>query len=309
MTDHAPDIRRVFDRALLGRRRARAAATLADADFLLAEASHAIADRLAVVLRDFPLAVCLGAQDGRLPRALADNGRIGTVISTESCSKLLPRLPRPRLAADEEALPFAEESLDLVVSPLSLHWVNDLPGTLAQIRRALKPDGLFLAALFGGGTLSELRASLLQAEADLLGGASPRVDPFLDVRDAGGLLQRAGFALPVVDTDTLSVRYGDPLRLLRDLRAMGWTNVLSGRSRKPLRRDVLLRTIEVYAERHADPDGRVRASFEFVHLSGWAPHDRQQQPLRPGSARMRLADALGTRELPAGEKTGGRSAS
>lgn len=309
MTDHTPDTRQVFDRALLARRRARAFATLADADFLLAEASDAIADRLAVVLRDFPLAVCLGAHDGRLPRALADNRRIGTVVSTECCSALLPKLPPPKLAADEEVLPFAEESLDLVVSPLSLHWVNDVPGALAQVRRALKPDGLFLAVLFGGGTLRELRASLLQAEADLLGGASPRVDPFLDVRDAGGLLQRAGFALPVVDTDTLTVRYGDPFRLLHDLRAMGWTNVLSGRSRKPLRRDVLVRALEVYADRHADADGRVRASFEFVHLSGWAPHDSQQQPLRPGSARMRLADALGTRELPAGEKTGGGTAS
>lgn len=305
MTDHDLDIRRVFDRALLARRRTRAAATLADADFLLAEACDAIADRLAVVLRDFPLAMCLGAQDGRLPRALAHNDRIGTVVSTENCPALLPKLPPPRLVADEEALPFAEESLDLVVSPLSLHWVNDLPGTLAQVRKALRPDGLFLAVLFGGGTLRELRASLLQAEADLLGGASPRIDPFLDVRDAGGLLQRAGFALPVVDTDTLTVRYRDPFRLLRDLRAMGWTNVLTGRSRRPLRRDVLVRAIEVYAEGHSDADGRVRASFEFVHLSGWAPHGSQQQPLRPGSARMRLADALGTSELPAGETTGG----
>lgn len=304
MSDHTPDIRCVFDRALVSRRRGRAATTLPGADFLLAEATRAIADRLAVVLRDFPRAVCLGAQDGRLSRALAENRRVGTVISTESCAALLTALPCPRLAADEEVLPFEAGSLDLVVSPLSLHWVNDLPGTLAQVRRALRPDGLFLAVLFGGGTLRELRESLLQAEADLVGGASLRIDPFLDVREAGGLLQRAGFALPVADTETLTVRYADPLGLLDDLRAMGWTNALAGRSRRPLRRDVLTRALEVYARRHQDPDGRVRASFEFVHLSGWAPHESQQQPLRPGTARMRLAEALGTRELPAGEKAG-----
>ncbi len=304
MSDDTPDLRRVFDRALIARRRGRAASTLPDADFLLTEATQAIAERLAVVLRDFPRAVCLGAQDGRLARALADDRRIGTVISTESCPAMLAGLPHPRLAADEEILPFAAASLDLVVAPLSLHWVNDLPGTLAQIRRALRPDGLFLAVLFGGGTLRELRGSLLQAEADLVGGASLRIDPFLDVRDAGGLLQRAGFALPVADTEMLTVRYADPLRLLADLRAMGWTNALAGRSRRPLRRDVLARALEIYAERHHDPDGRIRASFEFVHLSGWAPHESQQQPLRPGTARMRLAEALGTREQPAGDKAG-----
>ena len=200
------------------------------------------------------------------------------------------------LVADEEALPFAAASFDLVVSALSLQWANDLPGALVQIRRTLVPDGLFLAALVGGQSLTELRTALTAAEAELTGGASPRVAPFADVRDLGGLLQRAGFALPVTDVEPVIVRYSSMLALMQDLRAMGATNALAERSRLPLRRAVLMRAAEIYAARFGDPDGRLRATFEIVWLSGWAPHESQQKPLTPGSARMRLADALNARE-------------
>jgi SAM-dependent methyltransferase len=208
------------------------------------------------------------------------------------------------VAADEEALPFADASLDLAVSALALQWVNDLPGTLAQIRRALKPDGLFLAALLGGETLTELRQSFAAAEAEIEGGISPRVAPFGDVRELGGLLQRAGLALPVADVDRLIVRYATPFDLIRDLRGMGATNALIERRRVSLKRATLQRMAEIYAGRFSDPDGRLRATFDIVWLSGWAPHESQQQPLKPGSAKSRLADALKTIELPAGEKPG-----
>jgi len=200
------------------------------------------------------------------------------------------------VVADAEALPFRDASLDLVVSFLALQFVNDLPGTLIQIRRALKPDGLLLAALAGGDTLIELRQAFAAAEAEIEDGVSPRVAPFSDVRDMGALLQRAGFALPVTDVDRIIVRYRSPLALMHDLRRMGATNPLVERSRRPLKRAILLRMMEIYAERFSDPDGRVRATFEIVWLSGWAPHVSQQKPLAPGSARQRLADALGTRE-------------
>jgi SAM-dependent methyltransferase len=201
-------------------------------------------------------------------------------------------------------LPFADGALDLVVSALALQFVNDLPGTLMQIRRTLKPDGLFLGALLGGETLTELRQSFAAAESEVEGGASPRVAPFADLRDAGALLQRAEFTLPVADVERLTVRYGSAFDLMRDLRRMGATNALYARRRAPLRRATLLRMAEIYAERFADPDGRVRASFEIIWLSGWAPHPGQQQPLKPGAATARLADALGTREISAGEKAG-----
>jgi SAM-dependent methyltransferase len=201
-----------------------------------------------------------------------------------------------RLAADEEALPFAPASFDLVVSALALQGVNDLPGALLQIRRALAPDGLFMGCLIGGQSLQELRLAFAEAEEAITGGVSPRVAPFADLRDMGGLLQRAGFALPVTDVDTITVRYGSIFGLLRDLRAMGATNALVARDRRPLRRAVLMRAAEIYHSRFADPDGRLRATFEFVWLSGWAPHESQQKPLQPGSAKARLADALGAVE-------------
>jgi SAM-dependent methyltransferase len=220
-------------------------------------------------------------------RVLAASGKVGAIAD---------------VIADEETLPFASGSLDLVVSALSLQFVNDLPGTLVQIRRALKPDGLFMAASVGGDTLTELREAFAQAESEIEGGASPRVAPFADLREWGALLQRAGFALPVADVDRLTVRYNSVVDLMQDLRRMGATNILTERRRRPLRRATLQRLTEIYARRFADPDGRLRATFEIIWLSGWAPHESQQKPLKPGAAAHRLADALGTREIPAGEK-------
>ena len=230
--------------------------------------------------------------------------RVGHLIESDLSGAMLARRPGPRVQLDEERLPFADESLDLVVSTLALHWVNDLPGALIQIRRALKPDGLFMGALLGGSTLTELRQALTEAEAELTGGAGLRIAPFADTFDAAGLLQRAGFALPVADLDRVRVRYAHPLKLIADLKAMGETNALTDRARRPLSRAVLARACEIYAARFAEPDGRVVATFDIVTMTGWAPHPDQQKPLKPGSAKMRLADALGTTEQPTGDTAG-----
>jgi SAM-dependent methyltransferase len=277
----------VFDRALVRRRLARALAG-PYADFLLARAAEDLRERLATVLRSFPLALDLGTPTRAAVAVLGE--KAGSVV------RLAP-LPEPgAVVGDEERLPFAGERFDLAVSLLALHAVNDLPGALVQIRRALKPDGLFMGCLLGGATLMELRHAFTQAEADLEGGASPRVAPFADVRELGGLLQRAGLALPVADSEVVRVRYSDPFGLMRDLRAMGFTSALHDRRRTPLRRATLMRAAALYAERFADSDGRIPATFELVWLSGWAPHESQQKPLRPGSAQIRLADALGVKE-------------
>jgi SAM-dependent methyltransferase len=292
----------VFDRELLRRRRARALA-LGPSTFLLDRVADDLAERLAAVLRRFELAIDLGTPTDAVRRALAATGKVEAIVAVDP---LAPDVSDglPAVAADEEALPFRAGALDLVVSALSLQFVNDLPGALIQIRHALKPDGLFLAALAGGDTLSELRQSFAAAEAEVEGGASPRVAPLADLRQLGALLQRAGFALPVADVERLTVRYGSPIALMHDLRRMGATNALLERRRRPLRRATLDRMMAIYGERFADPDGRVRATFEIVLLSGWAPHESQQQPLRPGTARQRLADALGAKERSAGEKAG-----
>ncbi len=221
---------------------------------------------------------------------------MGALIEADFSGAMLAGRGGARVVADEERPPFAAASLNLVVSLLSLHWTNDLPGALVQVRRALQPDGLFLGAMLGGATLHELRGALLEAEAEVTGGAGPRVSPFADAFDAAGLLQRAGFALPVSDVERLTVTYAHPLRLLADLRAMGETNVLRDRPRRPLTRAVLARAFEIYGERWAEGDGRVPATFEIVWLAGWAPHASQQQPLKPGSAKARLADAVGGTE-------------
>jgi SAM-dependent methyltransferase len=292
----------IFDRMLLDARHRRAS-RLGPATFLLDRVVADLTERLAAVTRTFALAADIGTPTDVLATALRQSDRIGAVVS----ARTLPALAgdSPAIVADPEALPFGREKLDLAVSALALQSVNDLPGVLIQIRRALKPDGLFLAAMLGGDTLTELRESFFAAESEREGGASPRVAPFTEVRAAGALLQRAEFALPVVDSDRLTVRYASPFALMHDLRHMGATNALVERRRTPLRRATLLRAAEIYAQRFSDPDGKIRATFEIVWLSGWAPHDSQQQPLRPGSARARLADALGTPELPAGEKSGG----
>ena len=291
----------IVDRRLLRARRRRAE-RIGTADFLIERVAHDIAERLSAVLREFDLAVDLGTPGDAVRRALALTGKVGTVVSA---SPSPPVAAGPwAVVADEEMLPFRDGAIDLVVSALSLQLVNDLPGVLVQIRRALRPDGLLLAALLGGETLTELRQSLAQAEIEVENGMSPRVMPFADLRDLGALLQRAGFALPVTDIERITVRYASPLALMHDLRRMGATNVLIDRRRKPLRRATLTRMLEIYGERFADPDGRVRASFEIMWLSGWSPHQSQQQPLKPGSAQQRLADALGTTERSAGEKPG-----
>ena len=214
----------------------------------------------------------------------------------EASAALLALCPPPKVQADEELLPFRDGAFDLIVSALSLQFVNDLPGALVQIRRALRPDGLFLGAVLGGLTLSELREAFMQAELELDGGASPRIAPMADIRDFGGLLQRAGFALPVADADSVTVTYDSPLALMLDLRAMGAGNVLTERRKRPLRRATLYRAVEIYADRFSAGGGRVKASFEIIHLAGWSPHESQQKPLKPGSAAARLADALGVEE-------------
>ena len=294
--DHA-----IFDRRLLIARRNRVADRAAVHEFLLARVADDLTERLAAINRKFAVAASLGAYHGLIGRRLRQVPGVEHVTDVEPADRLLAQCHGPRLQADEEHLPFGEQSLDLVVSGLALQFVNDLPGTLIQIRRALKPDGLMLAAMLGGSTLTELRTAFLVAEAEVEGGASPRVAPFADVRDLGSLLQRAQFALPVVDADTVTVTYPDALALMHELRAMGATNVLNSRRKLPLRRTTLARAIEVYARRFGLADGRVPATFEIMTLTGWAQHASQQKPLRPGSAQGRLAEALGTEERPAGD--------
>ncbi|TYO65147.1 methyltransferase domain-containing protein [Bradyrhizobium hipponense] len=266
----------LFDRALLHARQRRAQAQGA-ASFLLDRVAEDMSERLAAVMREFGAAADLWTPGEGL-----------AALRTE-----LPSLQRIALdAAGSEKLPFAADSLDLVVSALALQFVNDLPGVLAQIRRALKPDGLLLAAMIGGDSLTELRQAFAAAEAECEGGVSPRVAPFADLRDIGALLQRAGFALPVTDVDRVVVRYANVFALMQDIRRMGAANVLIERRRTPSRRATLLRLAEIYAERFADADGRIRATFDIIWLSGWAPHASQQQPLKPGSAKASLAEAV-----------------
>lgn len=279
----------IFDRPLARARLARALAKGAP-DFLMQRAAEDLQDRLATIRRDFPRALDLGTPTPHFAQVLAARPQPAPLRA----AAMFPAGDEAgaRIVADEETLPFAPHSLDLVVSGMALHWVNDLPGVFAQVRRSLAPDGLFLACMAGGSSLIELRYALAQAEAEILSGASPRVSPFVEVRDLGALLQRAGFALPVTDADVFTLRYDSMLALCHDLRAMGGSNALAAGSRRPLRRSVFLRAAQIYAEKFSDPDGRVRASFEIVWLSGWAPHESQQKPLKPGSAQMRLADAL-----------------
>lgn len=287
---------RIFDRGLIARRRDRAAAHAGDHSFLLDRVADDFAERLAIVRREFPMALSIGAGHGVVARRLRRIDTLGVIFETELSPRLLAGCDGPRIVADEELLPIRDGALDLVVSGLTLHLVNDLPGALIQIRRALKPDGLLLAALLGGQTLSELRQAWLEAEMDVLGGASPRVAPFADVRDLGGLLQRAGFALPVVDSDIVRVAYPSALALMREIKAMGGSNPLIQRSRRPTTRRLMSRACDIYARRYARADGKVAATFEIITLTAWVPHDSQPKPLRPGSATSRLADALGTKE-------------
>lgn len=290
---------RIFDRALLRKRRDRAAPQFAHHDFLVRESAERLADRLDDVTRAFPLALDLGCHTGEMAATLNGRGGIETLVQCDLSPAMAARAAangHPAVAADEEWLPFAADSFDLVVSNLSLHWVNDLPGALIQVRRVLKPDGLFLAAMLGGETLRELRRALAEAETEIEGGLSPRVSPFADVRDLGGLLQRAGFALPVTDADTVTVSYGDPMRLLADLRGMGEANAVAEQRKGFTRRDTLLHALNRYQRDWSDADGRVPATFQILTMTAWKPHPSQQQPLKPGRATRSLAEVLGTAE-------------
>src|SRR6185312_8741068 len=248
------------------------------------------ADRLDAVERKFAKAATLFCQTSATFDAIGASGKAADIVRVEADSMFLGQ--EPGMVAPPETVPFAPESLDLAVSLLSLQAMNDVPGMLAQIRRALRPDGLFLGAFAGAGTLAELRESLLAAETELYGGVSPRVAPFPDVRDAGGLLQRAGFSLPVADVEPVVVRYDTLYSLMADLRAMGETSSLIDRPRRPVSKLLFARAAEIYAERFTDPDGRIRASFSLVWMSGWAPDPSQQKPLKPGSAKVSLAKIL-----------------
>jgi malonyl-ACP O-methyltransferase BioC len=306
-----PDPAKPFDRLCVRRHRDRAAARFDTHAFLFDEIGERLLDRVADLRRPFPRVLELGCRDGRLSPRLRTIGTemfIRADISEAMARAAGRREPGvPTVVADEEWLPFADQSFDLVVSNLSLHWVNDLPGALAQIQQALRPDGLLLASLFGGETLTELRASLLAADVAVSDGASPRVSPFCDVRDAAHLLSRTGFALPVADVDHLTVTYRDVVALMRELRGMGETNALALRQRRPTRRAMIGAASAHYAAEFpaAEVTDRVRASFEVIYLAAWRPHPSQQKPLRPGSAAARLADALGSREEPANDTAAG----
>ena len=295
----------VFERALVRKHRDRAAAGLDGHDFLFRHTAEAIGERLEDVSRSFPRVLDLGCHGGEMASALSARSDIEELVQSDLSMAMARRAAESghaTVVADEEFLPFAEASFDLVVSNLSLHWVNDLPGALIQIRRALRPDGLFLGAILGEGTLAELRESLMAAEIEIAGGVSPRLSPFADLRDAAGLLQRAGFALPVADLEPVAVSYENAFRLFADLRGMGETNATLARNPAPPPRALWPETARRYADRFAEADGRIPATFRVIHLLGWAPHDSQPKPLRPGSAAARLADALGTDERPAGDK-------
>ena len=299
------DSMNVFDRRLVRRHRDRAARHLDGHDFLFHEVAERLADRLDDVTRRFPLTLDLGCHGGEIAAALRGRGGIETLVQGDLSAAMARRAAangRPTLVADEELLPFAPESFDLVISDLSLHWVNDLPGCLLQVRQCLKPDGLFLAAMLGGDTLYELRQSLIEAEVVEAGGVGPRVSPFADLRDAGGLLQRAGFALPVIDGDRLMASYTDVLKLMRDLRGMGESNAVRERASRAINRAIVARADEIYRRRFSDAEGRLTATFQIIYLTAWAPAAGQQRALAPGSARTRLADALGTTEISAGDK-------
>jgi NADH dehydrogenase [ubiquinone] 1 alpha subcomplex assembly factor 5 len=283
----------IFDRRMLRRRRERAAGDFAAVDFLVREVALRLAERLRDVRRRFPLALELGCHGGQLAAALGAEAPIERLVQADLAPAMVRHATGLRVVADEELLPFSTARFDLVLSCFSLHWVNDMPGALAQIAHTLKPDGLFLAALAGGTTLLELRESLLRAELELEGGGALRVSPFVELRDAGGLLQRAGLALPIADVETIRVTYDHPLKLISEVRRMGEASALVGEHRRPLRRATLLRACEIYRELFADRTGRVPATFQILMLSGWKPAPDQPQPLRRGSGQVNLARALG----------------
>lgn len=288
----------VFDRARICNNRNRACARFSEYDFLFRHGQKELLNRLTDINRTFPFALHLGA---RCPPAMPQE-KIGNLF-TMDLSPPATKLNSPFFLASEEFLPVKPASLDLVLSNLTLHTVNDLPGALLQIRQSLKPDGLFIAAMFGGETLHELRDVLTQTEISMFGGLSPRVFPFADKPQMGGLLQRAGFSLPVVDSEIVHVTYENILKLMHDLRYMGEGNAIAARNKTPLPRRFFMEAAKLYHEKYGQEDGRIPASFEIIYLIGWAPHESQQKPLRPGSAKTSLADYLGTSEIKTGDKT------
>lgn len=303
----SPSVPIMFDRARLAARRDARATGFGEYDFLKARVSNDLLDRLADTPHDFARALDLGCHTGLLAKGLTQARGVERVVASDLSPGMVAQAARAGLeavVADEEALPFEVGSFDLIASALALHWVNDLPGTLIQIRNALRPDGLFLAGLFGAGTLSELRTSLMEAEAEMTGGASARISPLPGLKDMAGLMQRAGFALPVVDIDHVRVRYSNPFGLLKDLGGMAERASFASPQEQGLSKRVLTRMAEIYTDRFSDPDGKVRASFEVIYLSGWAPAPNQPQPKKRGSATVRLADALGTKEISTHEKPG-----
>lgn len=297
--DQMPDtIPRLFDMHSQRRNRHRAAPRYANYRFLKEEAALRLADRIDLVRRSFDLALDFGAHDGTLTRYLRDTNKIGTVIQADPAPRFasLARAEGPAVATDYDILPFAPNRFDAVLSCLSLHWVDDLPGVISQMRALLKPDGMLLLSLLGGNSLHELRSALAAAETEIAGGLSPRTAPMADIRDVGGLLGRAGLALPVADADRLTITYPNMFRLMADLRGMGEQNALQGRLRHPTSRRIFMRAAEIYHTEFGNPDGTIPASFELITLTGWAPHESQQKPLRPGAASFRLADSIGATE-------------
>ncbi|MEP1205725.1 MAG: methyltransferase domain-containing protein [Rhizobiaceae bacterium] len=262
-------------------------------EFLLQHATEDMIERLSAVTMQFDQTLLLFGRSREVAGPLQECPQINQILRVEEAI----HLDQADHIASPDALELAEQSADLIIAPLTLHWSNDLPGTLIQLRRCLRPNGLMLASLPGPDTLHELRQSLLQAESELRGGAGNRVDPFTDIRDAGSLLQRAGFAIPVADQEVLTVRYDTVFDLIGDLRNFGATLQLENNKNPPLTRQIVARMAEIYAEKFSDPDGRIRATFSLISMSGWSPHESQQKPLRPGSAKTRLADALNVDEV------------
>ncbi|NVK20166.1 MAG: methyltransferase domain-containing protein [Methylocystaceae bacterium] len=293
------EIMNVFDRKLVRAHRDRASKTWEDFDFLHKEVAERMCDRLDDVVRDFPMALDIGCHGGDIAEVIGQRGKVEHLIQCDLSEGMVRRADKQKaisVVADEEFLPFGSEKFDLIVSNLSLHWVNDLPGALVQIYRALKPDGLFIATMFGIETLRELRQCLSDAELVVDGGMSPRISPFADVRDAGMLLQRAGFNLPVVDADAIEVRYENPMKLMKDLKGMGENNKVLERRKSFTKRELIMHTLQRYLDEFSGDDGRVPATFQVLYMTAWKPDPSQQQPLKPGSADKKLADALGVPE-------------
>jgi NADH dehydrogenase [ubiquinone] 1 alpha subcomplex assembly factor 5 len=288
----------LFDQMLIRQHRQRAAPKYSDFTFLKDAAAARLADRLELMRRDFDLCLDIGAHDGRLAQHFAELGKIGHMVHADPAEKfaIATKQHGPSVVHALDKLPYRPEAFDAVFSCLSLHWIDDLPGLIMQAGRLLKPDGLLLFSLFGGNSLTELKQALAEAEQDITGGFSPRCAPMADIRDIGGLLSRAGLALPVADSDRLTVNYPHMFKLMSDLRGMGEQNALFSRLKTPTRRQVFMRAAEIYQQRFGRAGGQIPASFEIVTLTGWAPHESQQKPLRPGTAMHRLASVLETEE-------------